>query len=254
MRRSLTIFFVADQAKARMFWSAALGAAPVLDVPGMTEFDLPGGGGLGLMPHAGMRRVLNLSAEETQVNVAASDSSSSPAPRAELYLRVPDPQAALERAIAAGARSVSPVTARSWGERAGYCLDPDGHLLAFAATRDRPAPSALAEHASSIDLHAAFAEISQHWSPRVVAELNGQQVRIARLLGTFHWHRHDDEDELFLVRRGRLRIEFRTRTIELGPGELFVVPRGVEHRPVCAEEVEVLLFEPAQTVSTGTRG
>ena len=254
MRRALTIFFVSDQARARMFWSSALAAAPVLDVPGMTEFDLPGGGGLGLMPRAGIQRLLDLPASDAPDDAPTSSQAPIAAPRAELYLRVPDPQAALERAIAAGARSVSPVTARDWGERVGYCLDPDDHLLAFAAMSDRPPPRALAESAAQVDLQAAFAEISQHWSPRVVAELNGQHVRIARLLGAFHWHRHDDEDELFLVRRGRLRIEFRTRTVELGPGELFVVPRGVEHRPVCAEEVEVLLFEPAQSVSRGTGG
>jgi len=132
MSRALTIFFVADQARSCAFWSSALDAAPVLDVPGMTEFDLPGGGGLGLMPETGMRRLLDLPLPDGHA-VAASH-----APRAELYLRVPDPYAALERAIAAGAQCISPVSERNWGERAGYCLDPDGYLLAFAA-----APSSL---------------------------------------------------------------------------------------------------------------
>lgn len=102
-----------------------------------------------------------------------------------------------------------------------------------------------------LSLDAAFARIDDHWNPRIAAELNGQQVRIAKVLGTFAWHAHDREDELFLVHRGRLRLELRDRVVELGPGELFVVPRGVEHRPVADEEVELVLFEPAATVNTG---
>jgi mannose-6-phosphate isomerase-like protein (cupin superfamily) len=85
----------------------------------------------------------------------------------------------------------------------------------------------------------------------VVGELNGQHVKLVRLLGAFVWHHHDDEDELFLVHRGRLRMEFRDRVVELSPGEFLIVPRGVEHRPVADEEVEVMLFEPATTLNTG---
>lgn len=96
-----------------------------------------------------------------------------------------------------------------------------------------------------------LAAFSDHWNPRLVAELNGQHVRVAKLLGPFTWHRHAAEDELFLVLRGRLRIELRDRVEVLGPGELLVVPRGVEHRPVAEEEVELLLFEPASTINTG---
>lgn len=96
-----------------------------------------------------------------------------------------------------------------------------------------------------------FAAITEYWSPRIAAELNGQQVRLAKLLGDFIWHHHDDEDELFLVHRGHLRLEFRDRVVELGPGEMLVVPRGVEHRPVAEHEVEVILFEPATTRNTG---
>jgi mannose-6-phosphate isomerase-like protein (cupin superfamily) len=84
-----------------------------------------------------------------------------------------------------------------------------------------------------------------------VAELNGQAVKLVKFQGEFVWHHHDEEDELFLVWRGRFRMEFRDRTVELGPGEALVVPRGVEHRPVADEEVEVLLFEPAATRNTG---
>jgi len=102
-----------------------------------------------------------------------------------------------------------------------------------------------------IDLREKFAAIDEHWSPRIVAELNGQHVKLVKFRGEFVWHHHDHEDELFLVHRGRFRMEFRDRTVELGPGEMIVVPRGVEHRPVADEEVEVVLFEPAGTLNTG---
>jgi mannose-6-phosphate isomerase-like protein (cupin superfamily) len=105
-----------------------------------------------------------------------------------------------------------------------------------------------------VTLTEKFAQFTDHWSPKVVAELNGQQVKLARLLGEFVWHHHEHEDELFLVHRGRLRMEFRDRTVVLEPGDLLVVPRGVEHRPVAEEEVEVLLFEPASTLNTGNVG
>lgn len=96
-----------------------------------------------------------------------------------------------------------------------------------------------------------LARIPEPWQPHIVAELNGQHVKLARLRGEFMWHRHDAEDELFLVVTGVLRLEFRDGVVELRPGELLVVPRGVEHRPVAEEEVEVLLFEPAGTLNTG---
>lgn len=102
-----------------------------------------------------------------------------------------------------------------------------------------------------VDLHAALAKIDAHWTPHVAAELNGQEVRLAKLLGEFAWHAHEREDELFLVLEGRLELRLRERTVELGPGQLFVVPRGVEHQPFAAEECSVLLFEPASTVNTG---
>ena len=102
-----------------------------------------------------------------------------------------------------------------------------------------------------VSLDEKFGALHEHWSPRVVARLNGQEVKVARLKGEFTWHHHADEDELFLVHRGHLRMEFRDRTVELGPGDLLVVPRGVEHRPVADEDVEVLLFEPAGTLNTG---
>ena len=92
---------------------------------------------------------------------------------------------------------------------------------------------------------------SEHWSPKIVARLNGQEVKLAKLKGEFVWHKHDHEDEMFYVLKGRLKIEFRNRTIELTENEFLVVPKGVEHKPVADEEVAVMLFEPENTVNTG---
>lgn len=103
----------------------------------------------------------------------------------------------------------------------------------------------------AVSLDAIFATITEPWSPVVVAELNGQQVKAARFRGAFIWHQHAREDEMFLVHRGRFRMEFRDRSVELAAGQCIVVPRGVEHRPVADGEAEVLLFEPASTVRTG---
>ncbi len=96
-----------------------------------------------------------------------------------------------------------------------------------------------------------LSRVGDHWNPRVIAELNGQQVKVVKLAGEFVWHHHDHEDELFLVIKGLLRMELRDRVVEIGPGELIVIPRGVDHRPVAEGEVEVLLFEPATTLNTG---
>lgn len=96
-----------------------------------------------------------------------------------------------------------------------------------------------------------FSLFTEHWRPKVVAALNGQEVKLVKFKGEFVWHHHANEDELFLVWKGRFRVEFRDRFVELGQGEMIVIPRGVEHRPVADEEVEVILFEPAGTRNTG---
>jgi mannose-6-phosphate isomerase-like protein (cupin superfamily) len=96
-----------------------------------------------------------------------------------------------------------------------------------------------------------FSKFSEHWRPKVVARLNGQEVKLVKFKGEFVWHHHDDADELFLVWRGTFRVEFRERSIQLNEGEFLVVPRGVEHRTVADNEVEVVLFEPADTRNTG---
>ncbi|MEM7048239.1 MAG: cupin domain-containing protein [Acidobacteriota bacterium] len=102
-----------------------------------------------------------------------------------------------------------------------------------------------------INLRQKLTQIDQHWQPRLVGELNGQHVRLAKLQGEFVWHHHEDEDELFLVLEGRLLMRLRDRDVWLEEGEMFIVPRGVEHLPVAEEEVHVLLFEPASTLNTG---
>ncbi|MEO1598401.1 MAG: cupin domain-containing protein [Planctomycetota bacterium] len=102
-----------------------------------------------------------------------------------------------------------------------------------------------------INLNNCLHQLTDHWSPRIVASLNGQEVKLAKFHGTFDWHAHDDEDELFLVVHGEFTMEFRDRSVVLREGELIVVPRGVEHRPVAEQECHVLLFEPAGIVNTG---
>ena len=102
-----------------------------------------------------------------------------------------------------------------------------------------------------INLAEKLALITEHWRPKVVGELNGQEVKLVKVRGEFVWHHHAEEDELFFVVKGRLRIEFRDRAVELAAGEMLVVPRGVEHRPVAEDAVELLLFEPAATRNTG---
>ncbi len=102
-----------------------------------------------------------------------------------------------------------------------------------------------------LSLSDAFSRIHEHWRPKLVGVLNGQAVKLAKFQGAFVWHTHAHEDEMFLVVRGRFWLEFRDRRLEVGAGEFVIVPRGVEHRPVAAEEVEVLLFEPLGTLNTG---
>lgn len=102
-----------------------------------------------------------------------------------------------------------------------------------------------------VNLAEKLSAITDHWRPRVIGELNGQEVKLVKLEGEFVWHHHDVEDELFLVIRGLLRVEFRDRVLELRAGELVIVPHGVEHRTAADSETEVLLFEPAATRNTG---
>ncbi len=102
-----------------------------------------------------------------------------------------------------------------------------------------------------VNIEEKLGTFSDYWNPRVIGELNGQYVKAVKLNGEFVWHHHDHEDELFLVVKGKLKMEFRDKTEEVNPGEFIIVPRGVEHRPVADAEVHLLLFEPASTLNTG---
>ena len=102
-----------------------------------------------------------------------------------------------------------------------------------------------------VNIAEKFAKISEYWKPYIAAELNGQLVKLDKLKGEFVWHHHENEDELFLVVKGKFRIEFRDKTVHLAEGEFIVVPRGAEHRPVADEEAWILLFEPGTTLNTG---
>ena len=102
-----------------------------------------------------------------------------------------------------------------------------------------------------VNLAEKFTLFSEYWSPKIVGELNGQQVKLVKFMGEFVWHKHDEEDELFFVVKGNFVMELRDKNIEINEGEFFIVPRGVEHRPVAEKEVWVMLFEPASTLNTG---
>lgn len=102
-----------------------------------------------------------------------------------------------------------------------------------------------------VNLAEKFALINEHWRPKVVGELNGQEVKLVKIKGEFPWHHHEHEDEMFLAVKGSFRIEFHDKTVELAPGEFVIVPRGVEHRTVAEREAEVLIFEPKSVLNTG---
>ena len=102
-----------------------------------------------------------------------------------------------------------------------------------------------------INISKKLAQFNDHWNPRIIGELNKQHVKLAKIKGEFIWHKHDDEDEMFLVLKGTLKIEFRDRTETVKENEIIIVPKGVEHKPIAEEEVSIMLFEPATTINTG---
>ena len=104
-----------------------------------------------------------------------------------------------------------------------------------------------------INIEEKLSLFTDYWNPRIIGELNGQHVKLAKLKGEFVWHKHDNEDELFYVLDGMLKIEFRDKTVELYKNECIIVPKGVEHRPIAEHEVSVMLFEPATTINTGDK-
>lgn len=106
---------------------------------------------------------------------------------------------------------------------------------------------------AKINISEKLSSFSEYWSPKIVGELNKQYVKLAKLKGEFIWHKHENEDEMFYVLKGKLRIEFRERTIEINEGEFIIVPKGVEHKPVAEKEVNVMFFEPKTTLNTGDK-
>ncbi len=108
-----------------------------------------------------------------------------------------------------------------------------------------------AKRMTKINLNEKFALFAEHWRPKVIAALNGQEVKIIKVMGEFPWHHHENEDELFLVWKGNFRVEFRDHVVSMGPGECVVVPRGTEHRTCADGEAEVLCFEPKDVLNSG---
>jgi mannose-6-phosphate isomerase-like protein (cupin superfamily) len=107
------------------------------------------------------------------------------------------------------------------------------------------------EAMNSINIQSKLASFSDHWSPKIIASLNAQEVKLAKFEGSFNWHSHADADEMFLVIEGSFTMEFRDRSVELAEGQMIVVPKGVEHRPVAESECSVMLVEPAGLINTG---
>jgi mannose-6-phosphate isomerase-like protein (cupin superfamily) len=128
--------------------------------------------------------------------------------------------------------------------------DPGGRSQQARTQTPSPTQSWIATM-ERIRLSEKLTRIHECWEPKIVAELNGQHVKLAKVTGEFVWHHHANGDELFLVLHGRLTMEFRDRKVVLAPGDVLVVPRGVEHRPVAEEEAHILMFEPAGTLNTG---
>ena len=102
-----------------------------------------------------------------------------------------------------------------------------------------------------VNIENKFSQFDEHWQPKIVGELNGQYVKLAKLKGEFVWHQHESEDEMFMVIKGQLLIKLRDRDVTLNPGEFFIIPCGVEHIPIAEEEVQVMLFEPKSVIITG---
>jgi mannose-6-phosphate isomerase-like protein (cupin superfamily) len=129
----------------------------------------------------------------------------------------------------------------------GQLSDPGARLTHASQQATR----LMIEHPARINLVEAINSIEEHWSPRIAGQVNDSYVKLAKIQGEFVWHQHDEEDELFLVLKGRLLMELRDRDLWLDEGEFTIIPHGVEHRPVAEEEVHLLLFEPTTTVNTG---
>jgi len=104
---------------------------------------------------------------------------------------------------------------------------------------------------NKVNLAEKFSLFNEHWQPKIVGQLNGQQIKLAKLKGEFVWHSHENEDEFFMVIKGHLTIKLKNETIELDEGEFYIVPKGVEHLPIADEEAHIMMFEPKDTLNTG---
>lgn len=104
---------------------------------------------------------------------------------------------------------------------------------------------------TSINFKEKLSQFSDHWAPKIISQFNNNHIKLAKVQGEFNWHEHSETDELFIVLKGRLEIHFRDGKVRLGEGELFVVPKGVEHKPIAEEECHILLIEPTGTINTG---
>jgi phosphoglycolate phosphatase len=155
------------------------------------------------------------------------------------------------RELDAGRNARVSTAAVAWGFHAETLLAAGAPRYLLRSPGELPDVATHGGPLAKVNLAEKFARFSDHWSPKIVGELNGQQVKLVKFQGEFDWHRHAREDELFLVVRGQFRMDFRDRAVWLQAGEFVIVPRGVEHRPVADEEVEVMLFEPATTLNTG---
>jgi len=102
-----------------------------------------------------------------------------------------------------------------------------------------------------VNIEEKLSRINDYWNPRIIGELNGQQVKVTKLKGEFVWHKHDSEDEMFFIIKGELEMQLREGSINIKPGEFIIIPKGMEHRPVARDEVHLILFEPASTLNTG---
>ncbi len=106
---------------------------------------------------------------------------------------------------------------------------------------------------NKVNIDEKLSLFSEYWDPKIVGELNGQYVKLVKFKGEFVWHKHDKEDEMFFIIKGKFKMEYRDRTVEINENEFIIVPRGVEHRPVAAEETSVMLFEPKEILNTGNK-
>lgn len=173
------------------------------------------------------------------------------------YLVVDDLETHYERAKANGAEILKHPRVEPWGMKEFAIRTVDGHRIMIGqdldTTSDSPDDLRPARH-QSINFDRKFDLFEELWTPKVIAEMNDYQFKLVRIRGDFIWHQHGETDEAFVVLAGNLRIDFRDGSVDVGPGEMYVVPKGVEHKPFAAEEARLLLIEPRGVLNTGEEG